>query len=533
MKEIKITLLSPVAVRGDLNASADKLIKLCNEAQSDLIIAAPYSLTGKINDELMAAISPEVSRVLQETAAKISVPTVIGLDDATAVYLAGGSAQRLSLNGKYCNRIKVKGFNLIFGSGIYGVAHKKRTISVRFVTRFLDVPSLAELSFKRTTALAKSAAIVSCWNGLYRNEVGCALKYAAIGGKEKVRSAFNDESVTFSLRDDEFNPPADFDFNESFYSDSPLKPNKKFFPTIYDYLCAGLDYKLREVGTDKIVLGLSGGLDSAFALLTAVKCYDRTNRSRKDIICVRMPSDVSSARTQDNSARLIEAFGVTGLTVPISESVELHLKQLSHDAQDVVYENAQARERAQILMDLANKHNAIVLGTGDLSEIILGWCTYGGDALAHFNTNSSLSKSALRAMIADAAEQSEAGEILRDILATPVSPELLQGQVTEEIIGDYAFHDALTEYFIDYLDGYEDASIDSYFAELKRRFPDYSESRIKELITLYFTRFCRNRFKQLYGCDGVLLFDLLKVLESVPSGYSPPDFISVFLPKKQ
>ncbi len=212
---------------------------------------------------------------------------------------------------------------------------------------------------------------------------------------------------------------------------------------------AGLARRLEHTGSGA-VLGLSGGLDSALALLVTARAYDRLGRDRAGIRAVTMPCFGTTGRTLGNSRRLAQAVGATLAEIPIGETVRLHLKDIGHDgAPDVTYENAQARERTQVLMDIANRDGALVVGTGDLSELALGWATYNGDHMSMYGVNASVPKTLVRHLVAYEAEKhgGPLRDALLDILDTPVSPELLPpadgeiSQKTEDIVGPYELHD--------------------------------------------------------------------------------------------
>ena len=219
---------------------------------------------------------------------------------------------------------------------------------------------------------------------------------------------------------------------------------------------AGLARRLDHTGC-KAVLGLSGGLDSALALLVTARAYDRLGRSRADIRAVTMPGFGTTGRTLQNARRLAEACGTSLTEVDIRETASAHLRDIGHDGRhDVAYENAQARERTQVLMDLANMENGLVVGTGDLSELALGWATYNGDHMSMYGVNASVPKTLVRYLVGYEAGRCGGllGEALRDILDTPVSPELLPpengeiSQKTEQIVGPYELHDFFLYYLL-------------------------------------------------------------------------------------
>ena len=213
----------------------------------------------------------------------------------------------------------------------------------------------------------------------------------------------------------------------------------------------GLQRRLEHTGCRKAVVGISGGLDSTLALLVMVRVMDKLGRPRKDILAVTMPCFGTTRRTRSNAEKLCEELGVDFMTVDISAAVRQHFADIGHSetCTDVTYENCQARERTQVLMDLANRCGGMVVGTGDLSELALGWATYNGDHMSMYGVNSSVPKTLVRYIIAYEMGRCSpaAEEVLKDILATPVSPELLPAdsgeiaQKTEDIVGPYALHD--------------------------------------------------------------------------------------------
>ena len=224
----------------------------------------------------------------------------------------------------------------------------------------------------------------------------------------------------------------------------------------------GLRRRLEHIGCPCAVLGISGGLDSTLALLVAVRALDLLERPRTDMIAVTMPGFGTTHRTRSNAELLCEKLGVTLRTVSIAAAVRQHFKDIGHDESvtDTTYENAQARERTQVLMDIANQENGIVVGTGDLSELALGWATYNGDHMSMYGVNGSIPKTLVRYLVRHAAEtcgDEALAAVLYDILDTPVSPELLPAdeggriaQKTEDLVGPYELHDFFLYHFIRY-----------------------------------------------------------------------------------
>lgn len=237
------------------------------------------------------------------------------------------------------------------------------------------------------------------------------------------------------------------------YQKYPFLPNTdmdKRAKEILDIQAEGLKKRIAHAHAGSVVLGLSGGLDSTLAILVAVTAMQKLNRSVKDVVAVTMPCFGTTGRTFNNTVALAKALGVTLKKVDIAKSVTRHLKDINHQGElDVTYENAQARERTQVLMDIANMGNGLVVGTGDLSELALGWATYNGDHMSMYSVNGALPKTLIRLLVKSYADNSKPKLkwVLYDILDTPVSPELLPAkdgeisQKTEDIVGPYALHD--------------------------------------------------------------------------------------------
>ena len=222
---------------------------------------------------------------------------------------------------------------------------------------------------------------------------------------------------------------------------------------IFQIQTSGLMKRLRHTGSRQVVIGLSGGLDSTLALLVTVKAFDRLGLDRKGIVALTMPGFGTTERTRGNAEELAEQLGAELRIIPIDDAVRQHFKDISHDQDrlDITYENSQARERTQILMDVANQVGGLVVGTGDLSELALGWCTYNGDHMSMYAVNSGVPKTLVRYLVDWCAREEFSGrtsEVLNDVCATPVSPELLPpdengdiGQLTEKVVGPYELHD--------------------------------------------------------------------------------------------
>ena len=278
---------------------------------------------------------------------------------------------------------------------------------------------------------------------------------------------------------------------------------------ISDIQIAGLAKRLSHIGCGA-VLGISGGLDSTLALLITVAAFDRLGKDRKNIVCVTMPGFGTTSRTKNNAVTLCQELGVTLRTVSIVPSVKQHFKDIGQDPQktDITFENSQARERTQILMDIANQQGAIVIGTGDLSELVLGWCTYSGDQMSMYGVNASIPKTLVRYLVNYFATQSENNAVantLFDILDTPVSPELLppdeHGQIaqkTEDNVGPYDLHDFFIYYALRY--GFAPSKI--YRMCLAAWGDVYDEQTIKKWLKTFYRRFFSQQFKRSCMPDG-------------------------------
>ena len=278
---------------------------------------------------------------------------------------------------------------------------------------------------------------------------------------------------------------------------------------------AGLAKRLYHINAKKAVIGISGGLDSTLALLVTVKTFDKLGLDRKGILGITMPGFGTTDRTHNNAVKLMETLGVSIREISIAKAVNQHFEDIGHDKKvhDVTYENSQARERTQILMDVANQENAIVIGTGDLSELALGWATYNGDHMSMYGVNAGIPKTLIQYLVSYVAGEM-ATETLLDIVDTPISPELIpadeQGNIkqkTEDLVGPYELHDFFIYYFLRY--GFSPKKI---FLLAQRAFctPSvidgkevlYTEDVVKKWLTTFCRRFFNQQFKRSCLPDG-------------------------------
>ena len=280
---------------------------------------------------------------------------------------------------------------------------------------------------------------------------------------------------------------------------------------IFNIQVAGLAKRLVHTNCHTVVVGVSGGLDSTLALLVCTRTFDKIGYDRKGIVGVTMPGFGTTDRTYNNAISLMRELGVTIREINISDSVIQHFKDIGHDASihDVTYENCQARERTQILMDLSNKLGGMVVGTGDLSELALGWATYNGDHMSMYGVNVSIPKTLIRHLVGYVANNEVGGkahETLMDIIDTPISPELIPAddngeikQKTEDLVGPYELHDFFIFYTLRY--GFSPKKV--YFL-CRQAFngDEYSNDTIKHWLKVFYRRFFTQQFKRSCLPDG-------------------------------
>jgi NAD+ synthase (glutamine-hydrolysing) len=282
---------------------------------------------------------------------------------------------------------------------------------------------------------------------------------------------------------------------------------------VYARQVDGLALRLKRLCVRVVVVGVSGGLDSALVLLVAVGAFRKLGLPVSGIHAYTMPGFGTTSRTKTNAELLCEGLGVDVETIPIAKSVRQHLKDIGHDAKtaDVTYENAQARMRTMILMDKANMLGGIVLGTGDMSEIALGWCTYNGDHMSMFGVNSGVPKTVVRKVCTWWAQEGrgkrdqgrgKAAAALLDIVATPVSPELVKGQVTEDKIGPYELHDFFIWNFCRNALGRKAL----YDAAARRYGAKYGLDVIGRTLDTFLRRIVSQAFKRNCAPDGIRVF---------------------------
>ena len=283
---------------------------------------------------------------------------------------------------------------------------------------------------------------------------------------------------------------------------------------IFSIQVMGLAKRIEHTHSKKVIVGISGGLDSTLALLVCVKTFDKLKMDRKGIVGVTMPGFGTTDRTYNNAINLMKSLGITLMEISIAKAVTQHFKDIGHDAavHDVTYENSQARERTQILMDLSNQLGGLVVGTGDLSELALGWATYNGDHMSMYGVNASVPKTLIQYLVRYVAEverkekdDQKTYEILMDVVDTPISPELIPAdengnikQKTEDLVGPYELHDFFLYYFLRF--GFRPQKI---FLLAQQAFKgSYDDVTIKKWLTTFLRRFFAQQFKRSCLPDG-------------------------------
>lgn len=280
---------------------------------------------------------------------------------------------------------------------------------------------------------------------------------------------------------------------------------------IFSIQVAGLAKRIIHTACKHLIVGISGGLDSTLALLVCVKTFDKLGMNRKGIVGVTMPGFGTTDRTYNNALSLMNSLGVTIREISIADSVKVHFNDIGHDisVHDVTYENSQARERTQILMDLSNQLKGMVVGTGDLSELALGWATYNGDHMSMYGVNAGIPKTLIKYLVRDVAYNAmdeKSRNTLLDIIDTPISPELIPAeedgtikQKTEDLVGPYELHDFFLYYFLRF--GFRPSKI---YLLARKAFDaaDYEDDTIKHWIKVFFHRFFTQQFKRSCLPDG-------------------------------
>lgn len=379
-----------------------------------------------------------------------------------------------------------------------------------------DGESTQDIVFGGHDIIAENGTLLAETSLFANNSVINDIDFDRINSERRRMSTFtsatdNDEYtvVDFSLAGTEYTSLVRFIDPHPFVPENEATRNKRC-EAILSIQAMGLKKRLAHIGCKNVVIGISGGLDSTLALLVAVRAYGLLGLDMSGIHAVTMPGFGTTDRTYDNAVKMIKSLGCTFHQISIRESVTRHFEDIGHDinVHDVTYENGQARERTQILMDIANKVNGIVIGTGDMSELALGWATYNGDHMSMYGVNASVPKTLVRHLVryyAEVLADSTLAKVLYDVLDTPVSPELLppdeNGQIeqkTEDLVGPYELHDFFMYYILRF--GIHPAKLYRIACAAFR--PDYSEETILKWLKTFYRRFFAQHFKRSCLPDG-------------------------------
>lgn len=372
-----------------------------------------------------------------------------------------------------------------------------------------------------TTDVVYSGHNIICENGITLNE-SQRFKNGIIYGDIDVFRLSNERQKNTSFRtDDKGYTIVEIDFRpcdndiERFVDPAPfvpkdLKKRAKRCEEIISIQAYGLKKRIEHIGCKNVVIGISGGLDSTQALIVAARAFELAGLDKQGIIAVTMPCFGTTDRTYNNAVSLVNQLGARLVEINIKKAVMQHFEDIGHNAQvhDLTYENSQARERTMILMNMASKHNGFVVGTGDLSELALGWATYNGDHMSMYGVNCSIPKTLIKYLIeyvADTTDDNKLRDILKDILDTPVSPELLPpdengeiAQITEDVVGPYELHDFFLYNMMRL--GFEPDKI-YYLAQIA--FKDkYDNKTIYKWLRNFYWRFFSQQFKRSCIPDG-------------------------------
>lgn len=381
--------------------------------------------------------------------------------------------------------------------------------------------STTDLVFSGACTVAENGALLSegerfAFNG---SMAEACIDIEKLNAERAHNTSFTDAAKKLKEKLPEVSTPievSDMEYNEvnRFFDPHPFVPSDtaekdERCREILSIQSHALSKRMSHIGAQKAIIGISGGLDSTLALLVTARALKILNLPNENMICVTMPGFGTTDRTYQNAVDLIHAFGATFMEISIRDAARGHMADIGHDesVHDITYENTQARERTQILMDLANKHGAVLVGTGDLSELALGWCTYNADHMSMYGVNAGVPKTLVRHLVRNEAQQlpEEISKILNDILDTPVSPELLPPdengniqQKTEETLGPYEVHDFYLYHFLRF-----GARPEKLLFMASRAFAGiYTEEQLKNWLKLFVRRFFTNQFKRSCLPDG-------------------------------
>ena len=522
---LKVAAATPRVWLADPSRNAREVIRLVGEAAeagADIVVFPEFSVTGAtcgdlFKQELLLEAAGKAVREIAVGTAALDITAVIGLPVGAGNGYA--SAAAVIRGGEVFDNDPR--FAVLTGGAVPG----ELPAGASLVLQLAAVPELVTGHAVRKRDLAAltyrtGTAIVYCAAG-YGESTGDAV-YAGpslIFQKGRLLAENARFQTCSSIIYAEIDPAAEaLKPAETLVSAAPNPhPFVPSDPEVLASRCgeilsiqtAALRTRLEHVGCKTAVLGISGGLDSTLALLVTVAAFDSLGKDRKDIIAVTMPGFGTSNRTHGNASDLMASLGVDAREIPIGPAVSQHFSDIGHDPENhnVTFENAQARERTQILMDIANDTDGLVVGTGDLSEIALGWCTYNGDHMANYSVNCDVPKTIMQAMVRWAAVNRfpEARETLLDIVDTPISPELTPvdengniKQKTEDIVGPYELHD----FFLYHLVRHARRPREIRALAVEAFAGKYDEATVDRWLRKFLWRFFSQQFKRSCSPEG-------------------------------
>lgn len=392
-------------------------------------------------------------------------------------------------------------------------SHSAKTVSAYIYADAGEGESTTDLVFSGENIIAENGSMLNIAKRFENGIIYADIDVQRLMGERVKTTTFIQDDNGYTIVKFKFDTLENYELNR-YFSKTPFVPSDKSecgkrAEEILTIQAMGLKKRIAHSCSETAVVGISGGLDSTLALLVTVRAFDSLKKDRKNIIAVTMPCFGTTDRTYNNAINFANSLGVTLKEVRIDKAVKLHFEDIGHDPNvyDVTYENSQARERTQVLMDIANQENGLVVGTGDLSETALGWATYNGDHMSMYAVNTSVPKTLIRYLVEYEAQRTDNDILeitLKDILDTPVSPELLPpkdgeiSQKTEHIVGPYELHDFFLYYMVRFA-----FSPSKIYRLAKTAFKGQFEDKfILEWLKVFFRRFFNQQFKRSCIPDG-------------------------------
>lgn len=534
-----------------LKAAKEELMQIVSASQyydAIYFVGLPYEINGKLYNVAVAVSKGEVLGIVPKTYGKDTRWFASGTCLETEEVLPNGQVVPVSTDLIfYCNEVSNLKIAVEIGEDLWApqapsVGHALGGANV-IVNLSADIQVSGQDVYRKDLVSGQSARLICGYVMANAGEgestqdvVYCGHNLIAENGKILAESKLLENGVIYSEIDverlegdrrkntlfeiDDTHVCVPFRVRQEeteltrFVDPSPFVPadekaRLKHCEDVFAIQAMGLKKRMEHTGAATAVIGISGGLDSTLALLVIAKAFDLMKKSRKDIVAVTMPGFGTTDRTYDNAVTMIKQLGATFMEISIKDAVRQHFTDIGHNENnhDVTYENAQARERTQILMDVANQKNGMVIGTGDMSELALGWATYNGDHMSMYCVNGSVPKTLVRHVVryyADTCGEDTLAKVLYDVLDTPVSPELLPpengkiAQKTEDLVGPYELHDFVMYYVLRF--GFSPEKI-YRLAQIAFR-GTYNTVTIKKWLTTFYRRFFMQQFKRSCLPDG-------------------------------